>query len=125
MEKDLQQYAYKLYRKDKKEQNLKYYCSYNTFKSDEYLMNKYLTDAKIIERGLKLNKIIKYNMVHLDAKKHDNQIIISIESFEHLLNCLDNQKFLPVPEKQTDIEKNEMQQYIDDFNMQCRDLLNL
>jgi len=52
-------------------------------------------------------------MVRLDAKKQDGHILITEDCFEHLLNCLDNQKFI-------DYETSENQPYIDDFNKQCR-----
>ncbi len=76
-------------------------------------------------------------MIKLDAKKVDGKIVISEDSFEHLLNCLDNQKFVGAPPpcgdaaelavsdpqgyKQVDID---IQNAIDDFSNQCRQLLN-
>ena len=68
-------------------------------------------------------------MVKLKASKGDGSIIISEDSFEHLLNCLDNQKFLyeinadalTCNYKKT---QQEMQAVIDDFNRQCRKLLH-
>jgi len=54
-------------------------------------------------------------MVQLEAEKHSGQIVISEDSFEHLLNCLDHQKF---------IGKGGDQVRIDDFNKQCRRLLH-
>lgn len=71
----------------------------------------------------------KSKMVKLDATKENGFIIISEDSFEHLLNCLDNQKFIreinadaiTCDYKQV---QNNMQQAIDDFNGQCRNLLN-
>jgi hypothetical protein len=68
-------------------------------------------------------------MVNLEAHKMKDfdgsiMIVISEDSFEHLLNCLDNQKFIPLPEQQSEFEKTEMQAYIDDFNHQCRELLH-
>ena len=61
-------------------------------------------------------------MVKLDGRKQRGMIVISEDSFEHLLNCLDNQKFVTVPEKQTPFEKKEIQTPIDNFNKQCRNL---
>lgn len=63
-------------------------------------------------------------MVKLEAIKENGNIIISEDNFEHLLNCLDNQKFISVPEEQSEWTKESMQDYIDDFNRQCRDLLH-
>ncbi len=73
-------------------------------------------------------------MVKLEARKKDGNIIISEDSFEHLLSCLDNQKFVgefPVNGDSISVGKdkyykvqNEIQQAIDDFNRQCRDLLH-
>lgn len=62
-------------------------------------------------------------MVKLEAVKENGNIIISEDNFEHLLNCLDNQKFISVPEEQSEWTKENMQDYIDDFNKQCRKLL--
>lgn len=71
----------------------------------------------------------------LEAKKDGiGNIIISKDSFEHLLNCLDNQKFiheLPIngdaisngKESYYNIQK-ENQKFIDDFNIACRNILN-
>lgn len=66
-------------------------------------------------------------MVKLDAKKENGQIVISEGSFEHLLNCLDNQKF--INDRNADsttcdadgVQRNN-QAAIDDFNRQCREL---
>ncbi len=33
-------------------------------------------------------------MIKLDAYIGNNRISISLDSFEHLLNCLDNQKYI-------------------------------
>jgi len=71
-------------------------------------------------------------MVKLDAKKLKDGILISEDSFEHLLNCLDNQKFInDVNADGLSLGKNHVkniqkqnQKYIDDFNNQCRKLLN-
>lgn len=73
-------------------------------------------------------------MVKLDAKKENDNIVISTDSFEHLLNCLDNQKFVgegPCCGDALDMEISEYKQIqidnqnvIDDFNRQCRKLLH-
>lgn len=55
-------------------------------------------------------------MVQLEARKEKGCIIISEDSFEHLLNCLDNQK---------NCYSEEYQVIIDDFKEQCRDLLKV
>ncbi len=70
-------------------------------------------------------------MVKLEARKENGEIIISEDSFEHLLNCLDNQKFihdvnadgmsLGIKKVREIQAKN--QAYIDDFSRQCRKLL--
>ncbi len=76
-------------------------------------------------------------MVKLKAKKVDGNVVISEGSFEHLLNCLDNQKFVdsapccgdeidmaindPVGYKQVKVD---MQSAIDDFGRQCRKVLH-
>lgn len=76
-------------------------------------------------------------MVKLEAKKVDGNIVISEDSFEHLLSCLDNQKFVgesppngdamemfmndPDGYKQIHINN---QKAIDDFNRQCRQVLH-
>lgn len=74
-------------------------------------------------------------MVKLEAKKDGKgNIIISEDSFEHLLNCLDNQRFVgesPPNGDAMSMDKDEydnvhvnIQKAIDDFNRQCRSLLN-
>ncbi len=73
-------------------------------------------------------------MVKLEARKKDGNVVISEGSFEHLLSCLDNQKFVgELPQNGDSISvgkdkyykvQNEIQQAIDDFNIQCRDLLH-
>ncbi len=73
-------------------------------------------------------------MVKLEAIKKDGCIIIAEHSFEHLLACLDNQKFvgeLPINGDSVSVGKeeyyrvqNEIQEAIDDFNVQCRKLLH-
>ena len=62
-------------------------------------------------------------MVRLEAIKEDGNIIISEYNFEHLLNCLDNQKFMSLPDVQSKWTIENMQNPIDDFNRQCRKLL--
>ena len=67
-------------------------------------------------------------MVILDAMKQDGKIIISEDSFEHLLNCLDNQKFIDSRNADsTTCDANKVQKVnqaaIDDFNRQCRAIL--
>ena len=52
-----------------------------------------------------------------------NDVIISKGDFEHLLNCLANQKWLPAPEKQAGIEL-ECQGYIDKCWIEGMELLN-
>jgi len=54
-------------------------------------------------------------MVKLEAQRKGDDIIISSDSFEHLLNCLDNRAT-------TRLEDNEA---IDDFCRQCREVLRL
>lgn len=66
-------------------------------------------------------------MVKLEARKENGQIIISEDSFEHLLNCLDNQKFIDDVNADAltcDYKsvQRENQAAIDDFNRQCRAL---
>ncbi len=71
-------------------------------------------------------------MVQLEAKKEKGQVVISENSFEHLLSCLDNQKFvgdlnadaLSMGKNAYDKVQNETQEAIDDFNRQCRRLLH-
>ena len=78
----------------------------------------------------------KMNMVQLEAKKENGNVIISEDSFEHLLNCLDNQKFMherPSCGDGIEFAINDPDGYnqlhldhqnaIDDFNRQCRNLL--
>ena len=68
-------------------------------------------------------------MVKLKATKENGNIIISEDDFEHLLNCLDNQKF--VNDVNADAltcdyvkVQSETQEAIDDFSRQCRKLLH-
>jgi hypothetical protein len=71
-------------------------------------------------------------MVKLDARIENGRISISDDSFEHLLNCLDNQKFineappngdaLSMGKSEYQKIQDENQACIDDFNKQCRDL---
>lgn len=68
-------------------------------------------------------------MVKLDAFKDGDRISISEGSFEHLLNCLDNQKFvhnINADSLTCDYRRvqKETQAAIDDFNRQCRALLH-
>ena len=68
-------------------------------------------------------------MVKLEAKKEDDNVVISEDSFEHLLNCLDNQKFIDdvnADATTCDYKKvqRENQEAIDHFNRQCRVLLH-
>lgn len=79
---------------------------------------------KITDWDALLKEAKSRKMVKLDAAKFGNNIIISCDSFEHLLNCIANQKFLPIPDKQTKLHKKQTQDYIDDFYDQCRKLLN-
>ncbi len=73
-------------------------------------------------------------MVKLEATKKDGNIIISEDSFEHLLSCLDSQKFVgeaPINGDSVAVGKeeyyrvqNKTQEAIDNFNRQCRVLLH-
>ena len=74
-------------------------------------------------------------MVKLEAKKDGKgNIIISKDSFEYLLSCLDNQKFVGESPPNGDamaMDKDgydnvhvNVQDAIDDFNRQCRGLLH-
>ncbi len=73
-------------------------------------------------------------MVKLEATKKDGYIIIAEHSFEHLLACLDNQKFvgeappngdaLAMGEEAYNETQREIQEAIDNFNRQCRVLLH-
>lgn len=67
-------------------------------------------------------------MVTLDAIRKDGWVIISEDSFEHLLNCLDNQKFIDSRNADSvTCDANKVQKVnqaaIDDFNRQCRAIL--
>lgn len=70
-------------------------------------------------------------MVQLEAKTTETDVIISKDSFEHLLNCLDNQKYVgEVNADALEISvsgihgvQDDIQAAIDDFNRQCRDVL--
>ena len=72
-------------------------------------------------------------MVKLEAIKKNGAILISEGSFQHLLNCLANQKFVgeaPINGDSVAVGKeeyyqvqNEMQDAIDDFWKQCMSLL--
>jgi len=70
-------------------------------------------------------------MVQLEARTTEKEIIISKDSFEHLLNCLDNQKHIKqvnadaledMSVEETHGVQDKMQAAIDDFNHQCRKL---
>ncbi|KKN30388.1 hypothetical protein LCGC14_0834610 [marine sediment metagenome] len=70
-------------------------------------------------------------MVKLDARKEDGEIIISEGSFEHLLNCLDNQRFINdvnADAMSPDVDYKQIQkdnqEAIDDFSRKCRTLLH-
>lgn len=72
-------------------------------------------------------------MVHLDATLCGTDVLISQGSFEHLLSCLDNQKFIgdinadamaTMSDQERRDSRNERQAAIDDFNAQCRRLLH-
>lgn len=68
-------------------------------------------------------------MVKLEARATEKNIIISKDSFDHLLSCLDNQKFIndvnadaldSMSTNQIHSVQDEIQAAIDDFNRQCR-----
>lgn len=61
-------------------------------------------------------------MVKLKIKKSKKFIIISHDDFEHILNCLANQKFIPYPTSNKIAQQN--QKCIDSCYSQCRDALN-
>ena len=71
-------------------------------------------------------------MVQLEAKKVSGNIVISESSFEHLLNCLDNQKFagevnadgMAMDSKDRRQLQTDIQEAIDNFNRQCRGVLH-
>ena len=72
-------------------------------------------------------------MVRLEAKTTETDIIISKDSFEHLLNCLDNQKYVgevnadavgSMSSEEIRGVQDDTQAAIDDFNRQCRKLLH-
>lgn len=75
----------------------------------------------------------RMKMVKLKAIKKNGSILISEGSFQHLLNCLANQKFVgempingdsvSVGKEEYDRVQNSMQDAIDDFYKQCMDLL--
>jgi hypothetical protein len=52
-----------------------------------------------------------------------NTVTIDRDYFEHLLNCLANQKFLHIPDSQMTDREKEMQQAIDDAHHKGRELL--
>ncbi len=71
-------------------------------------------------------------MVKLKARLESSDVVISQDSFEHLLSCLDNQKFIHdvnadgLSEGHDVVQsvQQENQKCIDDFNHQCRSLLH-
>ncbi len=72
-------------------------------------------------------------MVKLEASTTEKDVIISKDSFEHLLNCLDNQKYIrdvnadaldDMSVEEIHDVQDDMQSAIDNFNRQCRILLN-
>ena len=68
-------------------------------------------------------------MVKLKARIENDNVVISQDSFEHLLNCLDNQKFIKyvnADASECDYKKvqKDTQKEIDDFGRQCRTLLH-
>lgn len=74
-------------------------------------------------------------MVKLNAKKDGlGNIVISEDSFEHLLNCLANQKFvgeappcgdaIDMGREEYAVTQNDMQAAIDNFYVQCREVLH-
>lgn len=68
---------------------------------------------------------------HKDGK---GNIIITEDSFEMLLGCLDNQKFIyEAPQNGDSLSigigeynktQNDIQNFIDDFNRECRNILH-
>ncbi len=73
-------------------------------------------------------------VVKLDARRENGRISISENSFEHLLSCLDNQKFigegppngdaLAMGQEAFEGVQAQNQAAIDGFNRQCRELLH-
>lgn len=61
--------------------------------------------------------------MQMSLQKDNGFICVPEDIFEHLLNCLDNQKFFPVPDQQSAFEKD-MQAIIDELNCQLREFLN-
>lgn len=59
----------------------------------------------------------------IEAKLDGDNVVISTDSFSHIMNCLVNQKFMSVPEKQG-VHQDEIQRIIDDVWRQCMDLLS-
>ena len=72
-------------------------------------------------------------MVKIVAYRKGSNIIIEDDSFEHLLNCLDNQKFvgesppcgdaMALSTESYNAIQEEIQAAIDDCRKQCRDIL--
>ena len=71
-------------------------------------------------------------MVKVEAKKVGTDIVISEDSFEHLLNCLANQKYIADinsdgmadGEKAIKAVQEHNQAAIDDFYRQCMEVLH-
>lgn len=63
--------------------------------------------------------VIKY--VKCKACKLFGKVCISQKSFEHLMWCFEEQKELPFPLLQKELQKQETQLPIDDFVKQLRD----
>lgn len=72
-------------------------------------------------------------MVQLEARTTEKDVIISKDSFEHLLNCLDNQKYIrevnadalgSMSIENIHAVQDNAQAAIDDFNHQCREVVH-
>lgn len=72
-------------------------------------------------------------MVQLEARKENGNVVISEGSFEYLLACLENQRFVgeappcgDAMSPDTDYKQiqKDNQNAIDDFHRQCRTLLH-
>ena len=63
-------------------------------------------------------------------KKENDNIVLSTDEFEHLLNCLDNQKYINTINADGLATSNykkiqhDMQECIDAFNVKCREVLH-
>lgn len=74
-------------------------------------------------------------MVKLDARRENGRISLSEGSFDHLLACLDNQKFvgegppngdaLAMGQEAFEATQAEIQVAIDSFNRQCREFQHI